>query len=228
MCHPRCGQGLILSFVIASRSHSKTRGCWGGSSSSTFLSQLMIVQPVCSLRCCTLGPMAPKHSATLETAASVEIGFHTRGGARDGAPLTQCPWPCCPSGWRGHFGRMDFGQGHFFSLIGVRGAGDMPVSCTQWRNLDTDPVPGTFPAVSPWREAWRGEGRRFTGDFQALGRKSVTQATEPKPHTLGAAFQDPLVAEVKSHQAVWLSLIALTCVLISEISRRLQPRRWRR
>lgn len=228
MCHPRCGQGLILSFLIASRSHSKTRGCWGGSSSSTFLSQLMVVQPVCSLRCCALGPMAPKHSATLETAASMEIGFHTRGGARDGAPLTQCPRPCCPSGWRGHFGRMDFGQGHFFSLIGVRGAGDVPVSCTQWRNLDTDPVLGTSPAVSPWREAWRGEGRRFTGDFQALGRKSVTRATEPKPHTLGAAFQDPLVAEVKSHQAVWLSLIALTCVLISEVSRRLQPRRWRR
>ena len=188
----------------------------------------MVVQPVCSLRCCALGPMAPKHSATLETAASMEIGFHTRGGARDGAPLTQCPRPCCPSGWRGHFGRMDFGQGHFFSLIGVRGAGDVPVSCTQWRNLDTDPVLGTSPAVSPWREAWRGEGRRFTGDFQALGRKSVTRATEPKPPTLGAAFQDPLVAEVKSHQAVWLSLIALTCVLISEVSRRLQPRRWRR
>mgnify|MGYP007134387450 CR=1 FL=1 len=40
-------------------------------------SQLVIVQPVCSLRCCTLGPMAAKHSATLETAASLEIGFHT-------------------------------------------------------------------------------------------------------------------------------------------------------
>ena len=90
-------------------------------------------------------------------------------------------------------------------------------------------VPGTFPAVrSPWREAWWGGGRRFTGDFQALGQNSVTRATEPKPHTLGAAFRDPLVAEVKSHQAVWPSLIALTCVLISEVSRRLQPRRWRR
>lgn len=192
-------------------------------------SQLVIVQPVCSLRCCTLGPMAAKHSATLETAASLEIGFHTRGGARDGGPLTQCPWPCCPSGWRGHLGRMDFGQSQFFSLIGVGGAGDMPVSSTHWRNLETDPVPGTFPAVrSPWREAWRGGGRRFTGDFQALGQKSVTWATEPKPHTLGAAFRDPLVAEVKSHQAVWPSLITLTCVLISEVSRRLQPRRWRR
>ena len=134
-------------------------------------------------------------------------------------PPTQCPRPCCPSGWTGHLSRTDWGGG----------CGDMPVSCTQWRNLETDPVPGIFSAVrSPWRRAWRGGGRRFTGDLQALGLKSVTRATEPWPHTLGAAFRDPLVAEVRSHQAVWPSLIALTCVLISEVSRRLQPRRWRR
>lgn len=133
------GQGFTLSFLIASHSHSKTRGGWGGSSSSTFLSQLVIVQPVCSLRCCTLGLMAAKHSATLETAASLEIGFHTRRGARNGGPLTQCPQPCCPSGCIGHLGRMDFGQSQFFSLIGGGGgAGDMPVSSTHWRNLETD------------------------------------------------------------------------------------------
>ena len=163
--------------------------------------------------------MAPKHSTTLETAASREIGFHTRGGTKDGGPR---PSVLGPAALRG-------GQVTSEERIGVGGAGDMPVSCTQWRNLETDPVPGIFSAVrSPWRRAWRGGGRRFTGDLQALGLKSVTRATEPWPHTLGAAFRDPLVAEVRSHQAVWPSLIALTCVLISEVSRRLQPRRWRR
>lgn len=104
--------------------------------------------------------MALKHSATLETAASLEIWFHTRGGTRDGGPRPSVRGPAALRG----------GQVTSAERIGVGGAGDMPVSCTQWRNLETDPVPGIFPAVrSPWRRAWRGGGRRFMGDFQALG-----------------------------------------------------------
>ena len=186
----------------------------------------MIVQPVCSLSHWTRGfcaaHLGPWHRSTQllwKQQPPGKLGF-TPGEA----PRTGAPDPVSSA-------LLPFGVDRSPQQNGVGwgGAGDMPVSCTQWRNLETDPVPGIFSAVrSPWRRAWRGGGRRFTGDLQALGLKSVTRATEPWPHTLGAAFRDPLVAEVRSHQAVWPSLIALTCVLISEVSRRLQPRRWRR